>query len=292
MVLRVLGGFDFTSWYAAVVYVVGGLLVLLAGVREALAAIRWARRKLHSPPASPETAVPPPDVVLGQPGGSLSFDTSSEPRRLAAVEPRYLIENKEATEGIRDVVTGVRTRDGREHGFDAFRAGLIAAKETAIVENVGSIPHDFLEGVHESAAFSAFLYWARFTRAETRWEVVYDPETRENTYAQMPPARPELNARVRRRPEDASTHLDTVVIENAGDTPIREVTIDLPPEAGGWNFLFDTLASYPIRELEPGGTVAIPIAVVINAPGSIEVLLRGRADGVPYQRRRTLSLFS
>jgi hypothetical protein len=101
------------------------------------------------------------------------------------VKPRYLIENK-APMGINDVTTGVRTRDGRTHRFDAYRAQLIGAGETSVVENVGSIPPDFLDGVHESAAFDAFLFWAEFTdRDRVRWELVYDPANQQTSWRDL-----------------------------------------------------------------------------------------------------------
>jgi rRNA-processing protein FCF1 len=69
---------------------------------------------------------PTPEVVLGHPSGQVSKTPLSELHegehsRLIGVKPRYLIENKAPT-GINDVTTGVRTRDGRTHRFDAYRA--------------------------------------------------------------------------------------------------------------------------------------------------------------------------
>lgn len=100
---------------------------------------------------------PSPEVVLGHPGGQVSKTplnelVEGEHSRLVAVRPRYLIENKGAN-GVSDVTTGVRTRDGRTHRFESYRAPLLGAGETSVVDNVGSIPPDFLDGVHESAAF-------------------------------------------------------------------------------------------------------------------------------------------
>jgi YD repeat-containing protein len=119
-----------------------------------------------------------------------SFDTlhplnelvEGEHSRLVAVKPRYLIENKGAN-GVSDLTTGVRTRDDRTHRFEAYRAPLLGAGETSVVDNVGSIPRDFLDGVHESAAFDGFLFWAQFRDREgARWEVVYDPASRETSW--------------------------------------------------------------------------------------------------------------
>ena len=93
-----------------------------------------------------------------------------------------MIENKGAT-SIRSVTTGVRTHDGREHEFSAYRVQLLGAKESSWVENVGGVPRDFLDGVHESAAVDGFIWWARFTAIDgKRWEVAYDAGSRDTTW--------------------------------------------------------------------------------------------------------------
>lgn len=129
-----------------------------------------------------------PEVVLGHPGGQISKTPASTPNpspSLAVVEPRYLIENKGAT-SVGDVTTGVRTRDGRDHRFERYRAQLLAAGESSVVANVGSIPREFLDGVNENAPFDAFLFWARFKDREgVRWEVVYDPASRETSWREL-----------------------------------------------------------------------------------------------------------
>jgi hypothetical protein len=292
--LRVLSAFDFTSAYAAVIYVIGGLLVLVAAVEKLWGWGSWFHRWRKRPetvdaPQQPDD----PLVVLGHPGGSLSLHQpdGQEYRELETVRPRYLIENKEPLIGIRDVTTGVRTRQGRSFTFTDFHAGLIGPRESACVENVGSMPGNFLRGVHESDAYTAFLYWARFTHNGRRWEVVYDPNTRRNSYSQVPPATPELHARVVSE-EDASSGRkhETVEIANTGDVIVESVEIELPPEGGAWGFIFETLANYPIRSLEPGDTARVLITPVVGAETSIEVILRGRADGVSYERRRMLTL--
>ncbi len=130
-----------------------------------------------------------PEVAIGHAGGQISTTPLTELKdgeksRLTRVDPRYPIENKGAT-GIWNVTTGVRTHDGREHAFEAYKAQLIGAGETSWVENVGSIPLDFLEGTHQSAAFDAYIFWARFTDADgVDWEAAYDAGTRTMTYKQ------------------------------------------------------------------------------------------------------------
>jgi len=129
-----------------------------------------------------------PEVALGHPGGQISKTPANVPNespKLAVVEPRYLIENKGAT-SVSDVTTGVRTRDGRVHTFERHRTQLLAAGESSVVTNVGSIPQDFLDGVPDSAAFEAFLFWAEFKDREgVRWEVVYDPASRETRWREL-----------------------------------------------------------------------------------------------------------
>jgi YD repeat-containing protein len=105
--------------------------------------------------------------------------------QLVSLIPRYKIENKGST-SVSDVTTGIRSRDGRTHSFDGYRAQLLAAGEESWVENVGSIPRECLHGVHESEGFDAFLYWARFTdRDGVRWEVLYDAASRRTSWAVM-----------------------------------------------------------------------------------------------------------
>jgi YD repeat-containing protein len=171
---------------------------------------RITRLATDSPPkpvlpiASPATRqrLRVPEVSIGHAGGQVSTTPlhelkEGEHSRLVRVEPRYPIENKGQT-GVWNVTTGVRTRDGREHEFVSYKAQLIGAGEISWVENVGSIPIDFLEGTHESAAFDAFLYWVRFTDADgIAWEVVYDAEIRTTSHRR-------LTERLRARPRSAA----------------------------------------------------------------------------------------
>lgn len=153
-------------------------------------------------------------------------------------------------------------------------------------ENVGSIPLDWIEDIHESEAWTAFLYWARFSDQGVRWEVVYDPPTRRNRYREVPPTQPQLDARVRKTGRTQFV-LD---IENTGDVPVEEVEVDLPPDARNWGMLTEALAAYPIRVLDPGDTQSVHLAVAMGGPASVEAVVRGRVDGVPYERPRTISV--
>jgi hypothetical protein len=94
----VLAAFDFTSWYATLIYVVGGLLVLVAAAEKLVGWSCWLRKRRR--PSERSVVVDEPDVVLGHPGGEQSMTplhelTGDESRRLTRVAPRYLIENKE-----------------------------------------------------------------------------------------------------------------------------------------------------------------------------------------------------
>lgn len=63
--------------------------------------------------------------------------------------------------------------------FVEFHAPLVGAGETVQFVANESLPIDWLDGVHESTAQEAFLYWIRFADKDGReWEVVYDPESR------------------------------------------------------------------------------------------------------------------
>lgn len=178
-------GFAINAWYGLILAPAAAYLFWRGFLGQVVSDAHAVKRKIRPEPPPPEEVPPDPYVVIGHPGGHISLTTPAgdQHRQLAVAQPHYLIENKDPAVGIRDLRTGVRTRDGREHRFEAFQTGLLGPSETASVENVGSIPPELLEGVHESEAFEAFLYWARFTRERIRWEVVYDPKTRENTYS-------------------------------------------------------------------------------------------------------------
>jgi hypothetical protein len=181
-------GFDFTSSYATVVYVVGGLLVLVAALEKVFGWGGWLRRHLRP---EPPPIVEPPIIVLGAPGYYSSTEQIVERRLtplnyLTRLDPRYLIENKEASVTVTDLTTGVRRRDdGREHAFENFKAAALAPLEKAPVTNV-SIPPDLFEGLTDQDVETAFLFWARFTGpGGLRWEVSYDPQTSDHQRRQL-----------------------------------------------------------------------------------------------------------
>lgn len=124
-----------------------------------------------------------PDIVLGHPSHQPVFAIGADDKRyVETLKPRYLIENKTADVTARDITTGIRTRDGRELAFDAFRAPALLPGETAPVEGL-EVPYEYLAGIHESAVGTVLLYWARFTDPDgVRWCVTYDPQTRSHEY--------------------------------------------------------------------------------------------------------------
>jgi hypothetical protein len=162
-----------------VFYTFAGISAIVIVLERSGHGVRYVWKRLHRPPPRQ------PDVVLGHPSARIQLSTlpGDRHRKLVAAGPTYLIENKDVSR-IRDVRTGVRTRDGRrDHVFDAFLATLMPRRDAQTVTNVGSIPADMLDGVHESVAGHAFFYWARFEHEGVRWEVVYDPETRSHAYS-------------------------------------------------------------------------------------------------------------
>jgi hypothetical protein len=122
-----------------------------------------------------------PEIVLGHPSFQPVFAIGADEKRYVnALRPRYVIENKTTDTTVRDLTTGIRTRDGREFDFDVFRAPALRAGETALVDNV-EVSHEYLAGLHESAVGTALIYWVRFTAPDgIRWCVSYDTASRDH----------------------------------------------------------------------------------------------------------------
>ncbi len=121
-------GFDFTSGYAALIYVLGGALVLIAAAETLYGWGRWLKRKARpEPPRQPL----PPQITISAPSTSvrLTQDEDAPHRRLEAVEPEYTITNFSSDRTIHQVRTGVRRRDGTggDHQFDWYGAPWIEA---------------------------------------------------------------------------------------------------------------------------------------------------------------------
>jgi hypothetical protein len=98
----------------------------------------------------------------------------------------YLIENKDATNAVRELSTGIRTRDGsREHTFEDCFVQILGAGEKVEVPNA-AVPKEWIEGMTEANRAENFLYWARFRDAKNRrWEATYDPVSRDLSYRRL-----------------------------------------------------------------------------------------------------------
>jgi hypothetical protein len=284
----VLAAFDFTSWYAYLAYAAAAYLLWRTFLGQLVADARAVRRKVRPEPPPPPPG--PPAVTLTSISAStpLTQDEGAPHRRLAAIRPRYEIHN-DGDSPLTDVTIGVRRSGtvGGGHQFD-WNQSVIPPRAHPTVDGV-EIPPEMFRDVHESVAQRAFVFWVRFNdHSGERWEVTRDAGTDQHEYLFRPPplAQPQLDARVRKTGK-VSYVMD---IENTGDVAVEQVEVDLPPEATNWQLLTDALASYPIRVLEPGDAQAVPVAVSMGPHASIEVTVRGLVDGVPYERRRTVSV--
>jgi hypothetical protein len=183
---------EWSSWYGWLVLVVAAYLFWSAAFEKGHEHLRWIKHTVW--PKSQEPPVPArrPAVVLGHPGASISLTpihelAEGEHSKVIKCEPFYVIENKDALRPIRDVSTGVRQHDGREHVFDKFRAPMIGPGEEADVRNVDSIPYELLNGLHTANPELQFIYWTRFEDEDgQRWEVAYDPGSRTTTERELP----------------------------------------------------------------------------------------------------------
>jgi len=168
-------GFAINAWYGLILAPAAAYLFWRGFLGQVVSDAHAVKRKIRPEPAPPEEIPPDPYVVIGHPGGHISLTTPAgdQHRQLAVAQPHYLIENKDPLRSVTQVSTGSRTRDGaHEYVFAEFHAPLLGAGETAPFVAQESLPVDWFEGVHESVAQLAFLYWIRFR------EVVYDPEER------------------------------------------------------------------------------------------------------------------
>jgi hypothetical protein len=187
---------DWSSWYGWVVVVVAAYLFWSAAFEKGRSHIRAIKAWLFPPPPEPPPPSKRPAVALGHPGASISLTpihelAEGEHSKVIKCEPMYVIENKDAARPIRDVTTGVRRHDGREHSFDKFRAPMIGPKEAAPVRNLDTIPLELLDGLHTANPELEFLYWARFEDDDgRRWEAVYDPGTRSTSDRELPRREP------------------------------------------------------------------------------------------------------
>lgn len=179
-------GFDFTSWYAVLVYIAGAYLLWRTFAGQVIADARAVRRKVK--PEPPEPPIPPLVSIGEQIGASISYaqDEGEAHRHLAWIRPTFEVHNDGADYAIRDVTTGVRRRDrAGDHQFN-WHAPDIPPLTHRRVEGV-EIPPAMFRDVHESVAQDAFVFWARFLAAGGRWEVTRDAHTKQRGEQLNPP---------------------------------------------------------------------------------------------------------
>jgi hypothetical protein len=172
--IRVVIGFDLTSWYGAIAAIAAVLVFWGAVVERGHQLSRWIKARTF--PEAPKA----PIVVLGAVGFGynavpLHERRIEQARLLTRLSAAFLIENKEAGVTVTKVEAGVRRiKDGREQRFEAFNAPALAPLEKAPVSGFELDPAMF-EGLVESDFQAAFVWWARFTAPDgTRWEIAYD----------------------------------------------------------------------------------------------------------------------
>jgi hypothetical protein len=169
-------GFDIASWYGILVPIAGVYLLWAAVIDTGHRHIKAVRGWLFPPPPVA------PVLVLSAPGFHYSVEPLHERRLvqeklLTRLSVSFQIENKEALITVRDVEAGVRRTDGREQGFDAFKAPALAPLHNAPVTGF-DVDTAIFEGLVESNFQAAFVRWARFTAPDgTRWEIGYDGAT-------------------------------------------------------------------------------------------------------------------
>lgn len=148
--------FDFTSWYAAVIYVVGGVLVLVAAGEKLFGWSRWLRQRLWpEPPQRP--------LVLRDRSFTYSTETVPErrlePRRyLEGLSATYRVENKEPNMTVLDISSGVRRRDDGRELASGFSTTALSPGESTRPQHV-SIPPDLFEGLTDEHHEGVFLFW-------------------------------------------------------------------------------------------------------------------------------------
>jgi hypothetical protein len=185
-------GVDWTSWYgilfaiATGIGAIGGAFVLLTGAWRSI--VTWARPSEPLIGFGHPEEVPIPWVVFtdGSEAAEREQERQHEAARLAQLRISYLVENKDATNAVHELSTGIRTRDGsREHTFEDCFVQILGAGEKVDVPNA-AVPEELREGMTEANRAENFLYWARFRDARNRrWEATYDPASRGLSYRRL-----------------------------------------------------------------------------------------------------------
>jgi hypothetical protein len=280
----------FHAWYLVVVALAAAYLFWRAFLRQLFDDWRSVKKRMRpAQPADSDAGDPP--VRIGNPGGQFSTTplTELEPgehSRLTRVVPTYGIWNDDPTNPIEHVVSGARTRDGRDVAFHTFFQRRIAGRGHAIVQALDSLPADWIRDVHESSAFTDFLYWVRFTWQGGRWEAVHDPQTNSDWFQRIAIPMPELRAHM----DNRSGGNSVIRIINAGTTMFWNVDAVLPPEATNWQLMTEVLPCWPLDELAPDDSVTVPVVVAMGPSAALKLRVRGHSELGPYERSFTISV--
>jgi hypothetical protein len=183
-------GFAWSSWYGIVTAIAAGIVTLGTAIALVFGGARWLGERIR--PAKPlvsfghpgEEAVPWVFSIGGTDWEWEQQQARYEQARLSSLRVSYMIENKD-TVALRDVTTGIRTRDGAsEHAFPEHVMQILEPGATSKVEHV-TVPEELHADMTDNDRAQNFLYWCRFDRAGRRWEAAYDPHARRTTYQRL-----------------------------------------------------------------------------------------------------------
>jgi hypothetical protein len=103
-------------------------------------------------------------------------------------------------------------------------------------------------------------------------------------------ARPQPVARLKAATERVGLHEHRLVITNAGDLILREVSWHLPANTQGWNLLPDAVPM-PWPELQPRMSIRVPLVFTMPTTPNIELILRASSEGVAKEWKQTVTLW-
>jgi hypothetical protein len=182
---------DWTSGTAILLLIAGAIGTLGTAGAIVLAISRSARSWLRPPKpliAFGHPVETPTQFALISRGFPAKWElqkqlAAREEIRLSSLSVSYLIENKDAGRGVRELRTGIRERGGlREHTFDECFVLILGAGEKLDVPNV-KVPESMSEKLTSLNRAEEFVYWATFADDRgRRWEANYDPKPRKLEY--------------------------------------------------------------------------------------------------------------
>jgi hypothetical protein len=181
------GGWSILLYVAAAIVTMGGALAIVWRIWGG--ALSWLR------PAQPlvsfghpqETGTPWIFSVGGPEADWARQDMEYERARLSHLAVDYLIESKGTTnaDAVRELTTGVRDPNGREHAFDEVHVQILGPGERVEVQ-AEPVPGHMHEGMDDPDRAANFTFWARFRDARRRrWEATYEPAMRELRYRRL-----------------------------------------------------------------------------------------------------------